>query len=102
MFNDERKILFTLLIENSLISGCDKNNAVKGTLVFALNIRRSLTDSCDEIAFISGFLYCLNVNKDIYENICINLLGTANDIISLKKSKRQNNYEEFIYIWYKN
>lgn len=49
-----------------------------------------------------GGYYCLNVNKDIYEDICINLLGSANDIIPLKKSKRQNNYEEFIYIWHKN
>ena len=45
---------------------------------------------------------CLNVNKDMYQDICINLLGIANDIIPLKKSKRQNNYEEFIYIWHKN
>jgi hypothetical protein len=49
-----------------------------------------------------GGYYCLNVNKDIYEDICVNLLGSANDIIPLKKSKRQNNYEEFIYIWNKN
>ena len=40
-------------------------------------------------------------NKEIYEDICITLLGPANDIIPLKKSKRQNNYEEFIYVWYK-
>jgi hypothetical protein len=49
-----------------------------------------------------GGYYCLNVNKDMYEDICVNLLGSANDIIPLKKSKRQNNYEEFIYIWHKN
>jgi len=49
-----------------------------------------------------GGHYCLNINKEIYEDICIPLLGIATDIIPFKKSKRQNNYEEFIYVWYKN
>ena len=48
-----------------------------------------------------GGKYCLNVNKEIYEDICVGLLGVANDIIPFKKSKRQNNYEEFIYVWHK-
>ena len=48
-----------------------------------------------------GGYYCLNINKEIYETICIDLLGVANDIIPFKKSKRQNNYEEFIYVWHK-
>jgi len=48
-----------------------------------------------------GGHYCLNINKEIYEDICVGLLGEATDIMPLKKSKRQNNYEEFIYIWYK-
>jgi hypothetical protein len=48
-----------------------------------------------------GGYYCLNINKEIYQDICIGLLGVATDIMPLKKSKRQNNYEEFIYIWYK-
>jgi len=49
-----------------------------------------------------GGKYCLNVNKEIYEDICVGLLGVATDIIPFKKSKRQNNYEEYIYVWYKN
>jgi hypothetical protein len=49
-----------------------------------------------------GGKYCLNVNKVIYEDICIPLLGNAVDIIPLKKSKRQNDYIENIYVWYKN
>jgi hypothetical protein len=49
-----------------------------------------------------GGYYCLNINKEIYEDICIGLLGIATDIIPFKKSKRQNDYEEFIYIWHKN
>lgn len=49
-----------------------------------------------------GGHYCLNINKEIYEDICVGLLGQANDMIPLKKSKRQNDYEEYIYVWYKN
>jgi len=49
-----------------------------------------------------GGYYCLNINKEIYEDICVSLLGEANNSIPLKKSKRQNSYEEYIYIWYKN
>lgn len=49
-----------------------------------------------------GGHYCLNINKEIYQDICVGLLGEANDIIPLKKSKRQNNYDEYIYVWYKN
>ena len=49
----------------------------------------------------TGGHYCLNINKEIYEDICVDLLGVANDFIPLKKSKMQNNYEEFIYVWYK-
>lgn len=45
--------------------------------------------------------FCLNVNNEIYKNVCIQLLGEANEIIQLKKSKRQNNYTENIYIWIK-
>ena len=48
-----------------------------------------------------GGYYCLNINKEIYEDICVELLGVATDMIPLKKSKRQNDYEEFIYVWYK-
>jgi len=48
-----------------------------------------------------GGKYCLNVNKVIYQDICIPLLGNAVDIIPLKKSKRQNDYSENIYVWYK-
>lgn len=49
-----------------------------------------------------GGHYCLNINKEIYEDICIPILGLATDLIPLKKSKRQNDYEEYIYVWYKN
>ena len=45
--------------------------------------------------------YCLNVNIEIYETVCIPLWGEAHEIISLKKSKRQNKYTEYIYVWKK-
>lgn len=48
-----------------------------------------------------GGRYCLNINKEMYETICLELFGEANDVIELKKSKRQNDYTEYIYVWYK-
>lgn len=43
--------------------------------------------------------FVLNVNKEIYEAVCVPLLGDALEIIPLKKSKRQNEYGENIYVW---
>ena len=50
----------------------------------------------------NGGTYCLNVNNDIYANVCLELFGKATHEIPLKKSKRQNDYSESIYIWIKN
>jgi 16S rRNA G966 N2-methylase RsmD len=49
-----------------------------------------------------GGYYILNVNKEIYEKVCIPLLGNAMDIYPYGKSKRQNNYNEMVYVWLKN
>lgn len=46
-----------------------------------------------------GGVYCLNVNEEIYKTICVELWGEAQEIIPLKKSKRQNEYSESIYIY---
>jgi 16S rRNA G966 N2-methylase RsmD len=46
-------------------------------------------------------VYALNINKEVYENVCIPLLGQAHDIYPYKKSKRQNNYDEIVYVWNK-
>jgi tRNA1(Val) A37 N6-methylase TrmN6 len=46
-----------------------------------------------------GGHFCLNINKEIYDNVCIGLLGEATTIMPFKKSKRQNEYSEFIYVW---
>jgi hypothetical protein len=45
--------------------------------------------------------YIINVNKEIYENVLKELLGEALDSFPLKKSKRQNNYTEMVYVWVK-
>jgi 2-polyprenyl-3-methyl-5-hydroxy-6-metoxy-1,4-benzoquinol methylase len=47
-----------------------------------------------------GGRYCLNVNAEIYNTVCVPLFGEANELIPLSKSKR-NNYVEFIYVWKK-
>jgi len=50
---------------------------------------------------LSGGHFVLNVNKEIYERVCIALFGPAEQILNCKKSSRQNNYREMIYIWKK-
>jgi len=46
-------------------------------------------------------VYALNINKEVYENVCMSIFGPAHDIYPYKKSKRQNNYDEIVYVWYK-
>lgn len=48
-----------------------------------------------------GGYMALNVNQEIYERICIRLFGPAHQTINCKKSKRQNDYREMIFIWKK-
>jgi len=45
--------------------------------------------------------FILNINQEIYNNVCIEILGEASEKIPLKKSKRQNDYTEFLYVWTK-
>lgn len=47
-----------------------------------------------------GGHFCLNINKEIYDDVCIPVLGPATTIMPFKKSKRQNEYSECIYIWF--
>jgi len=51
----------------------------------------------------TGGHYCLNVPKEVYDNVCIKVLGKADIFIPLYKSKRtkNENYKEFIYVWAK-
>jgi 16S rRNA G966 N2-methylase RsmD len=46
-------------------------------------------------------IYALNINNEVYENVCIQLFGPAYDSYPYKKSKRQNNYAEIVYVWKK-
>jgi len=48
-----------------------------------------------------GGIYALNINKEVYENVCVKLFGPAHDSYPYKKSKRQNNYDEIVYVWKK-
>lgn len=50
---------------------------------------------------VSGGHFILNVNKEIYDEVCIPLLGEAHETLPFKKSKRQNEYTESIYVWKK-
>jgi len=50
-----------------------------------------------------GGYYCLNVPIDLYNNICVPLLGESNEKIPLPivKRKKDSKYQEFIYVWIK-
>ena len=50
---------------------------------------------------LPGGNFVLNVNKESYERVCLALFGPADQTMNCKKSKRQNNYREMIYIWKK-
>lgn len=49
-----------------------------------------------------GGHYIINICKEVYEKVLKELLGTADEIFPLKKSKRQNDYTEMVYVWIKN
>jgi 16S rRNA G966 N2-methylase RsmD len=59
-------------------------------------------------ALQGGGKYCLSINKEIYNTICVPLLGIADEMIALGRSKRGDpiekrtkEYEEWIYVWNK-
>lgn len=45
--------------------------------------------------------FIINVCKEVYENVLKELFGDADEIYPYKKSKRQNDYNEIIYVWKK-
>lgn len=49
-----------------------------------------------------GGYYVINICKEVYDNVLKGLLGEAHEEFPLKKSKRQNDYTEMIYVWHKN
>jgi 16S rRNA G966 N2-methylase RsmD len=48
-----------------------------------------------------GGYYIINICKEVYETVLRELLGDPYEIFSLKKSKRQNDYTEMVYVWKK-
>lgn len=49
-----------------------------------------------------GGHYIINVCKEVYEKVLKELLGPAHESFPLKKSKRQNDYTEMVYVYKKN
>jgi hypothetical protein len=49
-----------------------------------------------------GGHYIINVCKEVYDRVLVKLFGEAHITFSLKKSKRQNEYTEMVYVWIKN
>jgi 16S rRNA G966 N2-methylase RsmD len=49
-----------------------------------------------------GGHYIINVCKEVYDNVLVKLFGNAHEIYPYKKSKRQNDYNEIVYVWIKN
>lgn len=48
-----------------------------------------------------GGHYIINICKEVYDNVLRELFGEADEVFPLKKSKRQNNYTELVYVWIK-
>lgn len=48
-----------------------------------------------------GGHYAINVCKEVYENVLFKLFGEAHESFSFQKSKRQNDYNEIVYVWRK-
>lgn len=48
-----------------------------------------------------GGYYIINVCEEVYNNVLKGLFGEASEIFPLKKSKRQNNYTELVFVWHK-
>ena len=46
--------------------------------------------------------FIINICKEVYDNVLQPLLGEAHITFPLKKSKRQNNHTEMVYVWKKN
>lgn len=49
----------------------------------------------------SGGYYIINVCKEVYENVLEKLFGLPLETYPYKKSQRQNNYSEIVYVWKK-
>ena len=79
---------------------------------YAHNIAYSSKDDMDERFYKPVFFktynglqkgghYIINVCKEVYDRVLKDLLGEAHETFPLKKSKRQNDYTEMVYVWRK-
>jgi DNA modification methylase len=48
-----------------------------------------------------GGLYIINICREVYVKVLKEMFGEAHHIFPLKKSKRQNEYTEMVYVWIK-
>jgi hypothetical protein len=46
-------------------------------------------------------VYAINVCKEVYTSVLLKLFGEPDECFPYKKSKRQNNYHEIVYVWKK-
>jgi predicted RNA methylase len=49
----------------------------------------------------TGGHFIINICKEVYDNVLKKILGEAHEIFPLKKSKRQNEHTEMVYVWIK-
>ncbi len=49
-----------------------------------------------------GGYFIINVCKEVYDNVLVKMFGEAHETYPYKKSKRQNDYKEIVYVWRKN
>jgi len=45
--------------------------------------------------------FIINVCKEVYENVLVDLFSDAHESFPYKKSKRQNDHSEIVYVWVK-
>ena len=45
--------------------------------------------------------FIINICREVYDKILVPMLGEAHVVFPLKKSKRQNNHTELVYVWVK-
>lgn len=70
--------------------------------------KKEMDDKFYRPAFLNSYLhlkkdghFIVNVCKEVYENVLKNLFGEPDYKFPLKKSKRQNNHTEMVYVWNK-
>jgi hypothetical protein len=52
---------------------------------------------------MAGGYYCLNINREIFERVCLGLFGKPFKTFPLKKVNKlaKNGYSEYVYVWKK-